>query len=379
MKKGPNPNIDAESSIEITDFLPETWSEISKYLDEKDLARLQGVCKLFYHKFSENSLWQPLLNRLRAIDSRISVTLLKDASVKIAFVLGFFQLEARLVTEITLIRALHKGYIIDNKYPLLEKIDLNVPLTLAQLEGLNIELDELNIEIIKASVNKQLDNQANELYLTDLTRLPKAIFEETIYQDFWENLNLLDCSNCFFDCLPNSIDKLKNLESLVCNSSGLQSLPNTIGKLQSLKRLECRKNKLKSLPDTIGELQALIYLDVADNLLHSLPETVGELRALNYLYLNNNELQSLPDTLAQLQALIELYCENNHLQSLPEGLITELGVSWAEIMLASQKTAAASSSEQLVSWTPNFMLQTRQENLEPKQENDTPHLKKPKR
>lgn len=77
----------------------EIWGEIAQYLEPNDLQALRLVCKQFLTHQDRDSLWQPLLNRLHALDNTITVTPVPGALIRDTFINGFLKIKLKQISE----------------------------------------------------------------------------------------------------------------------------------------------------------------------------------------------------------------------------------------------------------------------------------------
>ncbi|MBS0288025.1 MAG: leucine-rich repeat domain-containing protein [Proteobacteria bacterium] len=343
MKRGPQGDPEEEQSAkkarrELPDLPLEMWAKIAQNLEEKELTRLQRTCRIYHSLMNETSSpWQPLLDRIHAMDSSICTVVTKEQTAREVFIQGLVLLQASCKAEVLFLREHHN---VGAKYPLLQQIDVERSLSLNELEALDAELNTFNADIIHPYIAAAINNQFADLNISclDLTRLPESLFLVPNYQYFWQNLESLACSYNQFRSLPENLGRLQALKQLYCHHNQLQSLPESIGRLQALLYFDCTHNQLRVIPESFGDLQALVEVYFIDNKLQFLPESIGKLKALRYLYCAYNQLQSLPESIGSL-SLEELICSDNLLQTLPKSIIGKLDESWASETLASQRVS----------------------------------------
>tara|TARA_Y100001968_G_scaffold198157_1_gene181758 strand:+ start:181 stop:1413 length:1233 start_codon:yes stop_codon:yes gene_type:complete len=176
----------------------------------------------------------------------------------------------------------------------------------------------------------------------------------SLYENYPDNVNVLDGSNCFYDAdleVLNDLIESNNLDFTSPFEIGkqtwtenrlrifiagnyynggfltLNTLPNSFGNLTDLAMLYLNWNNLTSLPESMDQLTNLIYLVLSNNYLTSIFNNIGNLENLILLDLGYNELESIPESIGNLQNLTYLYLFINQLTSLPES-ICNLNVNW---------------------------------------------------
>ncbi|KAG2557143.1 putative disease resistance protein RGA1 [Panicum virgatum] len=97
-------------------------------------------------------------------------------------------------------------------------------------------------------------------------------------------LRVLDLSECFIQCFPDSIGELKQLRYLNALAINVKIVPECITKLINLVYLNLHGSSISALPESIGKLERLMHLDISncDNI-HQLPVSFRNLKKLVHL------------------------------------------------------------------------------------------------
>lgn len=272
----------------------EIWLEIACYLQEpEELYHLQLVCKSLFSSGSTDSLWQPLLNRLHAIDDTISPIPKLGQSIRQAFIEGFTFIKQEQEAEINNLLCFHKkrakNYFLDAKLP-------HGRTTLFTLEQRHTKLDDFNRKLVIPVLD---DAKQKHLHIISfdglgISRFPQDVFCRSEYNNLFKRL---------------------------------------IG-------LSCDRNLLRKFPKSIRALTALRVLTCSVNYIHTLPEEIGELAELRTLICTENDLGMLPEALSKPKHLQTLNCQTNELKALPIGLIYKLGLEWGTRILNDQRKRA---------------------------------------
>jgi len=264
----------------LLDLPNEILIEIAKYLNPEDLENFRTISFLFNNLVENNNdmLWQPLLNRLHAIDRTIKVIPKHHKTVRESFIEGFKTVKKRQAFEIKVLLEEYPesidnfGITFNNEYPI----------TLRILETQSSKLDEINCRLIQPIINHKKNTNQHILELTNqnITRLPKQLLEGE-NSNFWSNLDDLRIDENYIKSLPNNIEICKKLTILDCSSNNLVELPDSITNIESLTDLYLAENSITQLPERISNLFNLRALILHDNPFESLPESI--LKLLNNL------------------------------------------------------------------------------------------------
>lgn len=276
----------------------ELWVEIASYLGPKDLDNFREACRAFnyFHEQNTDILWQPLLNRLHAIDNTIKVTPKIGKNIRETFIEGFLHVVEHQADEIRLV-TIHHAQMLQEL-----QIDFgdNHPITLDILERRSELLDNINCVIIKKFIDKNPGNILEIIGPYNLSRFPGKI--------------LLGINGDYFN----------QLEILNLTGNNLWSIPNNISLCQNLKEFHCCENLLSELPESICHISTLEFLCCHDNILTQLPNRLDELVNLKKIVCDSNQITHLPNNIGKLAQLRELEIGSNKIQALPESMINIL-------------------------------------------------------
>lgn len=291
------------------------WAEIARYLDAKDVEVLRLVCVQFNTQMGQNAIWQPLLNRLHAIDPRIKTIPLPNQSCREAFIQGFNKIKNRQIIELSYIKRridfFHIEAIAGNNDSDVDKANTNEFIEqvkqiinnldsakLLELESNHVLLNKINHDNIEYSMFfSEYYSASFEGLIVEATRLPKSLFQGMGYLSFWKNLKVLQ------------------VEGIV------NYIPEEIGFCESIEAIILQGNNIVKLPDNIGQLTTLFRLDLSNNNLTTLPSSIGALTSLKHLYLQRNRIESLPESVAKLSNLKTLLLDSNLRHLIPEELL----------------------------------------------------------
>ncbi|MBS0290838.1 MAG: hypothetical protein JSS07_12490 [Proteobacteria bacterium] len=297
---------------------------IFKYLSQEDAFALRTTCKAFNVAATSNKVVMRFLNRLKAIDRKVSVLSSEDASdtwCYTRFIVEFNRIANIQAQEIrnfiTNIENLPKDDDIQKNVNLLRSLNEDHRIDLDILEKRHNVLEHLNATLIKKHI------EVNVPYLdcssSYITRFPESLFTDKELENFWKEIETMDCSKNQIRTLPNALGKCEALKRLYCNDNLLQSLPDSLCECQKLQGLFCSNNKLQALPKALGNCQDLTKIECSDNQLETLPESLNQCKELK-LNCGKNRLKTLPESLCKRGALRELSCDRNELTTLPESL-----------------------------------------------------------
>jgi Leucine-rich repeat (LRR) protein len=274
----------------VNSFPQEIWLEFARYLEPQELYALQRVAKPLMHLGGTDLLWQPLLNRVHAIDDTISTNVKPEQSIRQAFIDGFTLIKSTQQEEIDGLSAFHKK--LGKKHFLKTTIHTNKTI-LTHLEATHGELEHFNRSLL-VPVLAQAKVKALRIISFDyigISRVPNDIFLNAEYTDLYKGV---------------------------------------IG-------LSFDRNKIRKLPKSISALAALRVITFSHNFLQSLPDALGELKELRTLGCTENHLQLLPESLSKLENFQNLICNRNDLQEIPASLIYKFGTEWADMTLKDQR------------------------------------------
>lgn len=271
------------------------WQIILLYLNADEIEHLKQVCKAFNTTINDpvlDCLWMPYLNRLHAIDPTISLKVEKG-KIHAAFLKGVRKINREQMQEINYLLKAPSN----EKCQLLEQsqsevnfrksvikkhlsvlADIQHPVcSLQALEERHEALDLVNCEMIRNRIKIQLAQQPMTRILilsgkgVSLTRLPASAFKLTDYQEFWQKVITLHCSEQNIRFIDKSIIHCSSLQHLYLGKNCLTHLPEELGQCKTLVHLGCENNQLMSLPSSLGQLKNLTSIDFSHNLLQSLP------------------------------------------------------------------------------------------------------------
>ncbi|MFI4938588.1 MAG: leucine-rich repeat domain-containing protein, partial [Candidatus Berkiellales bacterium] len=323
--------------------------EIATYLEPTEIAALSEVAKITYTTLPD-SVWQPFLNRLHAIDKSIKSTPRQGQSIQEAFIEGFKKIKARQEEEIKFLRERHLE---------LEVPSLGEKITLKTLEETSKKLDDLNDEILKPIIEETIADAQDNLNLEDIgiTRLTSELIQNPLYRQFFQDVIGIDCSSNLLQTIPVELfTQCGNLNFFKCNHNKLLSLPTSIGDLQHLRLLHFAFNDLEELPESIGRCQALTELYGPYNNLKKLPESICNLHLT--VYLDHNHIQSLPAEFHRTIAPIGAddfftFLRKNDISSFSPQVVARLGQIRARAILDDQPTTALVAPDQPdAEWQP---------------------------
>lgn len=272
----------------------EIWIEIAKYLGPNDLENFRLVCKAINNLYSKNTdlLWQPLLNRLHAIDTTISVTPQPGKTIRETFIAGFNHVKQRQFDDINHLRM--------NDFLETDDVqtgfDHSTPTTLDILEHRHEILINLNCKIIQKCIDEQPGEMLSIGESVAISLFPKEIIEGK-NRPYFTNLRILRLSLSPIRTLPDNIDLCENLEELHCCESSIIKLPESLVNLKKLRVLCCHSNELTELPEGICELANLSEIDCDSNRIRHLPANIGSLVNLRKLDISHNRISALPESM----------------------------------------------------------------------------------
>jgi hypothetical protein len=284
--------------------LPEdVWNEIAQYIDPQDVEALRLACRYFNTQLAQDAIWQPLLNRLHAIDTRIPTRPQNGQTCREIFIEGFYKIRKRQGIELEYIhRRLDFFFIKDilndegtttqkNKNAFIK--DILIPkivnlqaIKLIELESNHAFLERLNIETLEYN-QFFAEKFLNGAFTVELTRLSKEAFKGFPLEPFWKDLKFFMVEGIVED-LPSEIIICENLEKLVLRSNFISKLPDEVGQLKTLVELDLRNNQLRLLPESMCLLTSLGRLDLRGNNLEKLPVSIDKLCNLKSLLLDKN-------------------------------------------------------------------------------------------
>lgn len=271
----------------------ELWVEIAKYLGPEDLENFRLVCHSLGHLHNQNEdlLWQPLLNRLHAIDKTIKIIPPPGKTIREAFIAGFFHIQQDQRLQLNYMSGI----------PFLDTISIrayfsqNKAVTLDFLEERHKKLVSLNCTVIQKCIDEQPGDTLN-LDESNITMFPEQMLEGK-NKPYFANLKILKLARNDLLKLPDNIDFCENLEELNCRENSIVKLPESISKLRKLRELQCQSNLLTELPERIEEFVNLTILDCENNDITHLPSNIGALTHLRTLSIGSNPLNSLPESI----------------------------------------------------------------------------------
>ncbi|MBS0290750.1 MAG: leucine-rich repeat domain-containing protein [Proteobacteria bacterium] len=309
-------------------LISDAIQQIFSFLSQEEIFKIRTTCKAFNIKATSNQIMMPFLNRLKAIDNRVSVLPPKDISSETwcyeRFIKEYWRIANSQATEIEYLLA-------DQNLPQNDEIKVQIAslktlqehvdkykIQLDTLEQRHDTLDRLNMCLIlpKIDLNETKLNLCN----SRITRIPENLFIDPKYENYWNKLQILNCSYNQLQTLPKFLGNCQMLKELYCNDNKLKSLPVSLVKCQALQKISCHDNQLQALPKLLGNCHALQELFCSNNKLKTLPDSLGNCKALQNLSCGYNQLKALPETLGHCEALLEINCSNNQLKTLPESL-----------------------------------------------------------
>lgn len=282
----------------------EIWIEITKYLGPNDLDNFRLVCKAINTLYSKNTdlLWQPLLNRLHAIDTTISVTPQPGKTIRETFIAGFNQVNQRQFDDLN---HLHMNDFLEiNDVQL--GFDPSTPTTLDILEMRQEILVKLNCTIIQKCIDDQPGEMLSIGESVAISLFPKEILDGK-NRAYFASLKSIRLTLSPIRTLPDNIDVCENLEELHCCESSMIKLPESLSNLKKLRVLCCHSNELTELPEGICELANLIEIDCDTNRITYLPANIGNLVNLRTMDISHNRISALPESMFYILDNLTVY------------------------------------------------------------------------
>jgi|GEM_PF-6523707 len=288
----------------VINTLPEDiWMVIAQYLEPEELKTLRLTCKpLLQLVGSSDMLWQPLLNRLHAIDETISVLPDKGKSIRDTFIRGFETVKSRQQTEISDLLAEDN----ETKLSCHHIVEHDKSVTLGTLEKTSAQLDSYHCDIIADCIKLEIENNTHRLELpwVGITRLPVALFTMPQYASFWQTLTSLNLNDNYLQILPAWIGKLSSLEKLNVAENKIQALPSALKNLIHLQELHVDNNELAFIANWIGQLSKLKKINCSNNCLLVLPESIVFLPELQLLSCYGNDHLVIPRSITHQPGLM---------------------------------------------------------------------------
>lgn len=209
------------------------FAHIASYLTVAELARFKQVCQSFNHIASGVYFLQPIYNRLYKLDKTLPPTLNPETAV-FQFKSAFEQIKKRQNEEIAFLNEMHIEEHRDDIDALLSMSGN----TVEELEGRNLLLDKINVNIINAEIVKQPGTQ---LYLSfsGITRF--IITQDNV--DYFKKIEVFSCDVNLLSTLD--LSGCSELRTLFCSENKL-----TTFNLKGLKKLQilwCQGNQLNAL------------------------------------------------------------------------------------------------------------------------------------
>ncbi len=286
------------------DLPTEIWIEIAKYLGPDDLENFRLVCKAMSTLLNKNadSLWQPLLNRLHAIDTTIKTTPKPGKTIRDTFIAGFYQVKHLQFLDIEELS--HNSFLDIEKVKTL--FDPSTATTLDMLENRHEILVKLNCAIIQKCIDEQPGEVLNMEEFATITQFPKEIINGK-NRAYFASLKTIRLTLCPIRTFPDNIDVCENLEELHCCESSIIKLPESLVNLKKLRVLCCHSNELTELPEGICELSNLIEIDCDTNRITDLPKNIGNLVNLRTLDISHNRIRALPESMIYILDNLTVY------------------------------------------------------------------------
>ncbi|KAK2639892.1 hypothetical protein Ddye_027687 [Dipteronia dyeriana] len=154
-------------------------------------------------------------------------------------------------------------------------------------------LEDLNL-CNCSKLNKLPDNLGNLNSLKRLNVSGTAVRQLPSSMICLENLEILDCSGCWYLTILPPLAGLRSLRTLYSKNCSLMEITEDIGCLSSLERLDLSGNMFESLPKSIKQLSKLKFLSLSHcQILRSIPELPEGLECLEAM--DCDQLCQVPD------------------------------------------------------------------------------------
>ncbi len=233
------------------------------YLSPKDRFKMRLICQGFNQTLSLSNqfavLWNPLLNRLKAIDPSISLVPPFDEKETMAwrhdrFVAGFNKIAQEQDKEIEDFLSLYQKNKLNPDAATREQLNRLFVFnskkknakTISDLEQRHEMLENLNALIFKSIANSaRLDNNSmrtNSFFATTvpiysgylslanryMTRFPARVFKDPTLANLWPSLYSLNCEGTKFSAFPKELSACHMLKEVKCDDNQMRSLPETL-------------------------------------------------------------------------------------------------------------------------------------------------------
>jgi len=153
----------------------------------------------------------------------------------------------------------------------------------------------------------------NSVTISGIGKVPDSIWNDT-------NIIELHFNQCYFDIIPNDINKLKKLRVLDIRDCRLLSSFSGVDSLTQLEYLSLNLTGFDEIPSCLFDLVSLEVLDVSKTKIHSISNRISRLKKLEVLRINNNKIDSLPESIGSLKSLEVLWAGNTQIEYIPESM-----------------------------------------------------------
>lgn len=120
---------------------------------------------------------------------------------------------------------------------------------------------------------------------------------------------VMELDNLRLPALPASIRELTNLRALFLYENKLTALPAEMGSLKHLEKLMLQQNCLNALPAELANCTRLQILDLRHNKLEgAIPDVIYSVTSLKQLLLTYNKITELSEKLGKLKVEIVFIC-----------------------------------------------------------------------
>ena len=308
-------------------YMPrDIWAVIANYLDTHEFLAFKQVCKYFNALDAENSILQPLYNRLRALDETLPALLPKENALDF-FKSSFKKIQTRQQEEIAYLTQHHPDLMKEHENVVKANSSAK---TLKSLEENNTILDAVNLCVIKKEILHKYQTWDNSLYLNeihitrlvlkrdnfteknDITYFLNECFKIECTKNLLTNINKKDLTACSklhtINCADNKIISLNlenypEIKTLCCSNNQLTTLKLS----KEIFALNCQNNQLATL-DIPGKLY---WLECSNNPLSGLDltalSTLEEI--LDFIKKISDMPSKKPPTSAEVEETTTAYIE----------------------------------------------------------------------
>ena len=265
----------------------DTWYEVIRHLDIKDVMTCSLVNKQFNKICKMNKIWDRLL-----------FILLRGHGV-------FAYIASREVSKY-----MSKVNDISKLLPHITNTDSN-SLTLYQvhyiyknMSNMTKKYPHVSFESFEYMLN--IESTSDLIKCSMLLDWNKQVYTISKHIKYFHNLKEIFLTYLVISIIPLELYELSNLQVINLSNNKITNIHKEIGKLSNLKRLYLDWNIISNIPEEICQLTNLEILSIGGNMISQLPNNIGQLSNLKELIIYSNNISELPEGIGNLVNLEEL-------------------------------------------------------------------------